>query len=357
MYATEYVAENWIMILVLLGFTISLISTVFMEQKTIRRLYALIVEVFLLSVVVFAEFKMAELGDHRSLRLILMAVRYSATPLLVAQIVYTVAKGQRWYLFLPAALFTILDFISIPTGIVFGLDAGGKLVRGPLGMLPYVGAGLYGLYLVYNLWKRHTGQRTDTVPIVFFAFAFSSGLILPFVIGKEYAQLFCSTIATSMFVYYVFTILQLTKRDPLTGLLNRQAYYADTRNEPENINALVSVDMNGLKAINDNEGHKAGDEALTTLAGCFIDAARHKHRIYRVGGDEFVIVCRKCKEDDVRALSTRIHENVAKTRYSCSVGYCYSKNGSSSIDEMLTASDENMYAEKMKYYKEKGISR
>lgn len=46
MYATEYVADNWILILVLLGFTISLISTVFMEQKTIRRLYALIVEVF-----------------------------------------------------------------------------------------------------------------------------------------------------------------------------------------------------------------------------------------------------------------------------------------------------------------------
>ncbi len=357
MYATEYVADNWILILVLLGFTISLISTVFMEQKTIRRLYALIVEVFLLSIVVFAEFKMDGMAEYRNLRIVLMAIRYSATPLLVAQIVYTVAKGQKWYLFVPAGIFTALDFISIPTGIVFALDDANKLVRGPLGMLPYIGAGVYGLYLVHNLWKHHTGQRTDTVPIVFFAFAFSSGLMLPFIIGKEYAQVFCATIAVSMFVYYVFTLLQLTKRDPLTGLLNRQAYYADTRNEPENINALVSVDMNGLKAINDNEGHKAGDEALTTLAGCFIEAAKHKYRIYRVGGDEFVIVCRKCNEQDVQALSSHIHENVANTKYSCSVGYCYSKTGSISIDEMLTASDENMYAEKMRYYKEKGITR
>lgn len=357
MYATEYVADNWILILVLLGFTISLISTVFMEQKTIRRLYALIVEVFLLSIVVFAEFKMDGMAEYRNLRIVLMAIRYSATPLLVAQIVYTVTKGQKWYLFLPAAIFTVLDFISIPTGIVFALDDANKLVRGPLGMLPYAGAGVYGFYLVYNLWRRHTGQRTDTVPIIFFAFAFSSGLILPFIIGKEYAQVFCATIAVSMFVYYVFTLLQLTKRDPLTGLLNRQAYYADTRNEPETINALLSVDMNGLKAINDNEGHKAGDLALTTLAKCFIEAAKHKYRVYRVGGDEFVIVCRKCKEQDVQALSSRIHENVAKTQYSCSVGYCYSKTGSSSIDEMLTASDENMYAEKMRYYKEKGIKR
>ena len=68
MYATEYVADNWILILVLLGFTISLISTVFMEQKTIRRLYALIVEVFLLSIVVFAEFKMDGMAEYRNLR-------------------------------------------------------------------------------------------------------------------------------------------------------------------------------------------------------------------------------------------------------------------------------------------------
>ena len=158
MYATEYVADNWILILVLLGFTISLISTVFMEQKTIRRLYALIVEVFLLSIVVFAEFKMDGMAEYRNLRIVLMAIRYSATPLLVAQIVYTVAKGQKWSLFIPAGIFTALDFISIPTGIVFALDDANKLVRGPLGMLPYVGAGVYGLYLVHNLWKRHTGQ-------------------------------------------------------------------------------------------------------------------------------------------------------------------------------------------------------
>ncbi len=52
-----YIAENWILILTLLGFTISLISTVFMDAKTIRRLYALILEVFVLSIIVYIEFK------------------------------------------------------------------------------------------------------------------------------------------------------------------------------------------------------------------------------------------------------------------------------------------------------------
>ena len=174
---------------------------------------------------------------------------------------------------------------------------------------------------------------------------------MPFLIGSDYSQLFCATIAISMFVYYVFLILQVTKKDPLTGLLNRQAYYSDTSNEPEEITALVSIDMNGLKKINDNEGHIAGDKAISTLANCFLRAVKRKQSVYRIGGDEFVIVCRKAPEKDVIELTKRIHRLVAETPYSCSVGYGYSSDGKKSIDELLSESDENMYAEKQQYYK------
>ena len=160
-----------------------------------------------------------------------------------------------------------------------------------------------------------------------------------------------------MFVYYVFSILQVTKKDPLTGLLNRQAYYSDTSNEPEEITALVSIDMNGLKVINDNEGHLAGDKAISTLANCFLRAAKRKQSVYRVGGDEFVIVCRKIPEADVIELTKRIHKLVSETHYSCSVGYGYSSDGKKSIDELLSESDKKMYAEKELYYKNNGIQR
>lgn len=357
MYVSEYIADNWILVLVLLGFAVSLISTVFMDKRTIRRLFALIVEVFLLSVLVFAEFKVDGSAQHRTMRIIFMAVRYSATPLLVAQVIFAVVKNQKWYIFIPAIIHAVINIISIFTGIVFSLDGTNKLQRGPLGMLPYVMAGAYCVFLVFLLIKQRFKQRTEFVPIIFFAFAFASGLILPFTIGKEYAQVFCATIAVSMFVYYVFTILQLTKRDSLTGLLNRQAYYADVENEPENITAMVSVDMNGLKTINDNEGHSAGDAALTALADCFLKAAKNKYRVYRVGGDEFVIICRRSSEDEVKALCALINDTVAETRYSCSIGYSYSGTGAKSIDDLLKASDEKMYSEKEKYYKKIGRTR
>ncbi|MBR3278609.1 MAG: GGDEF domain-containing protein [Lachnospiraceae bacterium] len=354
---TDYITSNWALILVLLGFTISLISTVFLEKKVIMRMYALIVEVLLLSIIVFAEFSILELPEYRMIRTILIAVRYSATPFLVAQIIITIVRKQRWFIFIPAIVLTIIDFISIPTGIVFRIDDSNKMQRGPLSLLPYIMVGLYCAFLIYLMIKQNRKQATEKVPIFFFGFAFFSGIIMPFLIGSEYLQLFCETIAIAMFVYYVFSILQVTKKDPLTGLLNRQAYYSDTSSEPEEITALVSLDMNGLKTINDTEGHIAGDKAISTLANCFLRAVKRKQTVYRVGGDEFVIVCRKVPEEEVIELTKRIHKYVDETPYSCSVGYGYSKDGKKSIDELLSESDANMYAEKQQYYEKCGKTR
>jgi len=351
MAVQEYVIQNFPLLLVLLGFTTSLISTVFLDKKTVIRMYALIAEVLILSIMVFAEFYLAERNAYPSFRPFLIAVRYSITPFLIAQIIYTIIKKQKWFVFIPAIILTVIDFVSIPTGIVFRLDETGSMKRGPLGLLPYVVVGLYCVLLVVLMIRHSSKQSTERIPIVYFCFAFFAGIIMPFLIGKEYAQLFCVTIAISVFVYYVFSILQLTKKDPLTGLLNRQAYYSDISNVPEEISALVSIDMNGLKVINDTEGHTAGDKAISTIATCFLRAAKRRQPVYRVGGDEFVIVCRKVSEDEVINLTKRIHEQVDATPYSCSVGYSYSPDGKKPIDELLKESDAKMYAEKQLYYK------
>ena len=203
----------------------------------------------------------------------------------------------------------------------------------------------------FNGIARSNKTAAEIVPILFFCFTFLSDLILPFVIGREFSQFFCATISIALFVYYVFSILQLTKKDALTGALNRQAYYADVADEPEEITALVSLDMNGLKVINDSQGHAAGDEALTVLAVCFTRALGRKQSLYRVGGDEFVIVCRRVTHLEVSQLVERIERNVAETKYSCSIGYSYSLDGAKSIDTLLKESDNMMYAEKARYHK------
>lgn len=314
-------------------------------------MYALIVWLFLLTLIVFFEFFLEEQGGAADIRLVLMAIRYSATPLIIAFIIYTMAINMQWYIFIPAYLLTALNIISIFTGIVFRLDENGTLRRGLLGYLPYTMVGVYCTLLVYILIKRSNKRYTELFPILFLCFSFISGLLLPFILGKEYSKIFCITIVIAVFIYYVFSILQLSEKDSLTGLLNRQAFYASIEDEKKNINALVSIDMNGLKTINDTQGHAAGDKALETIAICFLESATAKQTVYRIGGDEFVILCRRSKEEDVKQLIERIRKNLAKTEYKCAIGYSFHPDGTDSIDEMLKESDEKMYEDKSAFYR------
>ena len=349
----EYIVQNWANILILLAFTILLGTTVFLDRRTILRMYVLIFLLFIFSLLVYAEFYFEGKGEYVDVRLVLMAIRYSATPFIIAFISYTLAKHENWAVFVPAVILTALDFVSIFTGIIFYISGDGTFQRGPFGYLPYIMVGFYSVLLVYQLFRRSNKRLSEIFPIVFLCFALASGLVLPFILGKEYSKIFCVTITVALFVYYVFLILQLTEKDALTGLLNRQSFYSSTSNDINDINALITIDMNGLKAINDLEGHMAGDTALETLAKCFMSASTTKDSVYRIGGDEFVIVCRRVSEEDVKKLIERIQNKVSETRYSCAIGYSFRPDGAKDIDELMKESDEKMYENKKEYYSKK----
>ena len=353
----DYLIQNWALILVLLAFVIMLSITVFLSKKTVRRMFLLIAAVFILSILVFYEFRLSETNELPKVRTVLIAIRYSSTPIIIALILFALVKRAKWYVLIPAFVFAIINIISIFTGIVFSLDSEGNLVRGFLGYLPYVGVGLYCIFLVYILIKESNKQASEIISIGFLAFSFASGLIFPFIFKKDYSKIFCTTIAVALFVYYVFLILQLTKKDALTGLLNRQAYYASIRDNNKDITAFVSIDMNQLKVINDLQGHLAGDQALLSIARCLTDAVKSKQLIYRIGGDEFVIICRKTSKEELDSLIENIRKNVGKTEYSCSIGFSFNEDGSKNHTEMIKESDEMMYKDKADFYSKEGNDR
>ena len=349
----EYIFQNWILILVLGAFTVVLSITYFTSKKTTIRYIALLILIFLLSISVFVEFYSQSIAKNKTAKLILMAIRYSATPFVLSLVIMVLVKRQRYFTLIPACVLLIIDVISIFTGIVFDINDSYELVRGPLGYLPFIMCGVYMVFLIYILIGRSNKRLIEIVPIIFLSIALISGIIFPFIFGSKFAQIFCTIIAVSLFIYYVFDILALVKKDALTGLLNRQAYYAETRRDYKDITAIVSLDMNGLKVVNDTYGHAAGDEALITLALCFMKASKAKQSVYRMGGDEFVIVCRKTSKEDVEALVERIKKYVAETKYSCSVGYSYHEAGTIILDDLLKESDEIMYSNKAEYYNKK----
>lgn len=354
----EYFFQNWILLLILGAFIVVLLITSFSNKKTTIRYLTLLASVFLLSIVVFAEFYLQPVVENKTARLILMTIRYSATPFVLALVIMVLVKRQKYFVFIPAALMLNINIISIFTGIVFSLRFNETLnelvlVRGPLGYMPFILSGLYMIFLIILLILRSNKRLVEIAPIVFLSIALASGVVFPFIFGSKFAQIFCTIIAASLFIYYVFTILELTKKDALTGVLNREAYYIETRRDYKDITAIISLDMNGLKAINDTYGHSAGDEALITLALCFTKATRTRQSVYRMGGDEFVIVCRKTSKEEVIALVERIEDNVMETKYTCSIGFSYHEAGTIKLEDLLRESDKEMYADKNNFYRNK----
>ena len=175
----QYILQNWILILILFAFIVFLISTALIDKKATRRLFFLIGEIFVLSLCVFTEFYFADDINYRLLRTILMAVRYSAAPILLAHVIFTVVKRMRPLVFIPAGVLAIVDIVSIPTGIVFGINDENKLVRGPLGYLPFIIAALYCAFLIFILVKRSNKRLIEIIPIALLAVSFIS-CYLPF---------------------------------------------------------------------------------------------------------------------------------------------------------------------------------
>ena len=91
-------------------------------------------------------------------------------------------------------------------------------------------------------------------------------------------------------------LAEMAITDPLTGLRNHRAFHEDVARELQRAGrsgvplALVLLDLDDLKAVNDSQGHQAGDERLQALADAIRATGRGADVAYRVGGDEFAVI-------------------------------------------------------------------
>jgi len=105
--------------------------------------------------------------------------------------------------------------------------------------------------------------------------------------------------------------------DPLTGIGNRRAFESDLAAELAHAArhgghvTLAVVDVDGLKEVNDRDGHAAGDALLRRTADALRTAARRGDRSYRLGGDEFAVILRDAVLIDPEALQHRLQRGGA----------------------------------------------
>jgi diguanylate cyclase (GGDEF)-like protein len=150
---------------------------------------------------------------------------------------------------------------------------------------------------------------------------------------------------------------RLAGRDELTGIANRRTFndalrreLARTRRDGRPL-AVLLFDLDGLKAINDQHGHQAGDEALRLVARFGSEALRNGDMLARLGGDEFGVVLPNTDELQARAIGHRIRALLAGQRTAgapirLSLGVAVTSGEESSEGALLLAADADLYCDK-----------
>jgi diguanylate cyclase (GGDEF)-like protein len=134
--------------------------------------------------------------------------------------------------------------------------------------------------------------------------------------GDDVSGVIATLIPTSWFEYEEW-LVRGALHDPLTGLANRALLLdhlglalAELRRR-EGVVAVLFVDLDGFKQINDELGHVAGDEILVLAAGAIQHAVRPSDTVARIGGDEFVIVCGCIEGSEADAVARRVSTALA----------------------------------------------
>jgi diguanylate cyclase (GGDEF)-like protein len=105
---------------------------------------------------------------------------------------------------------------------------------------------------------------------------------------------------------------------------------------------VISVDLDDFKLINDQHGHKRGDQMLKNAANALSTATRECDVVARTGGDEFSVLAVQCDEHQCKAMVARINELLAQVNLRGSIGFA-KRDPAKSLADAWVQSDQNMY--------------
>ena len=341
--------NNYIMVAELMGLWVMLESNVHLKKRTIAVTRIVILLIFAEAVLWAIERWTREIGYLTWTRIILTPTIYLLHPLIMLGIIDMAEfiKKYKFLLYLPIIISVPLLYTSQWTHLIYWFNSDNLYIATDsiLRFYPYFVFLFYVVLFIAAFTIRYTRYGTaERKGILISIIAAAVGVILHifFEIDADYSTLFASL----LLIYYLSLYILTAKEDTLTHLLNRQCYYSDSDNLKDQISAVVSVDMNDLKKINDSRGHDAGDAALKTVAECLTKNRLKNKKVYRIGGDEYAIFYLGKSEKEVREDIENMRRELSQTPYNCAFGYEMVKNGD--IHSAMLAADREMYTNKAK---------
>ena len=279
---------------------------------------------------------------------------------------------------------TVLQIVAAIGGWMIRIDEFNHYTRGPLYVI-YIGVylSIILIVLIQFITYGRSFRRHNRASLYATMFLVIAGIMLQELLHLKVRTAYLSLTIGAMLLYIHFTEFTSLKMDDhlakqqhqidtdaLTGVFSRSAYtralesYQAAGSIPANLVAFT-IDINGLKRVNDSLGHEAGDELIWGTADCIVKALDAGDCCYRTGGDEFVVLATMHREEVEQALlllkleTDNWHGSKVQT-LSVSAGYAIAEDYG---DEGLTAemlvieSDKAMYEAKAAYYQQAGKDR
>lgn len=283
----------------------------------------------------------------------------------VCYIVYYVTRDTRHLRHLAAPLGAALAYVIVlvastsANGLLFTIDSLNTYHRGPWFLYPPVAGYIALAYAtaVVIAHARRVGRR-ELLPLLGFIVLPISGVIAQSLIyGLSSIQ---AGIVLGLLLVYISLQSQLRDTDYLTGLANRRQLDAVVERvvanpHPRQSTALLMIDVDDLKVINDTWGHIMGDRAIEHCAAILRKCFHYDDTVARYAGDEFVVVLRLQRSEDIDAVMERFATTAQKMAtpegapfaLTISVGYAlFPSPGVQTATDLYQLADRRMYEAK-----------
>lgn len=342
------IISNFCTFTLVIGLIYLLITGKIFEKKVERLFFAAIICIFTLTIVDMIEFYLSDNDTLNNLRYVTSMLGYLLRTLILLIFIHILLRNQknRLLLWIPFIIEVLIVITTPFNHWMFHFDQNNVFHRGPLGFTAHIISAFYDLmFIIIAIRMRRYAERREILMAIFVVVITSTATILETSFGIYF--LLSGTFIVSATVYYIYMYEQVYKYDALTGLLNRQSFNANMRRILNHNFAVVSIDLNNLKVINDTQGHAAGDEAIKTIATIARDIGGKSYDTYRVGGDEFIAIGLNQSTDRAEKFIQSLKEQLSNTEYSASIGqatYTPDKN----FETVCAEADKNMYIDKQK---------
>ncbi len=233
------------------------------------------------------------------------------------------------------------------------LDRKNKQLRNLL-----TGTIILAAFAILSLISYHNGYINSVFSAYHFRDFFFSGMVsfIMILLYDTYQQSAKDKEAAALSSFYKSSAYT----DRLTNLGSRTAFTEDFEAAENEIDKLknitvIMLDLNNLKKMNDVKGHAVGDELIKSLADCLIATFDKDGKIYRIGGDEFIILLKNTADSDVEKYLDTLRKNIDAqdnkelSNDTVAVGYAQRTdilNTDKSVYDLFKMADEKMYEDK-----------